>query len=93
VAANLLGVDGGAFRAAADSAAVAVTFVADPHAPEKASSGYIAFHAQAASLPEPVLPAFLTVALVPLLLRQPDAGPWRRQIALLRAAWFGFPKL
>jgi len=33
------------------------------------------------------------VALVPLRLKRPNAPQWRRQIALLRAAWFGFPKL
>ncbi len=32
-------------------------------------------------------------SLVPLRLKRPDVPQWRRQIVLLRAAWFGFPKL
>ncbi len=93
MAARFLDADGDAVAAAAKNAATAVTFVADPRAPEKASAGYIAFRAQVANFPERALPAFLTVGLVPLLLRQPEAQQWRRQIALLRTAWFGFPKI
>jgi phytoene/squalene synthetase len=67
-----------------------VTFVADD--PQRARRGYAAFRGQVANLPERALPAFLPVALVPLLLRRPSAPQWRRQFALARAAWFGFPK-
>ena len=52
-----------------------------------------AFRGQAGQLPEAALPAFLPVALVPLRLKRPDAPQWLRQLVLLRAAWFGFPKL
>ena len=76
-----------------EDAAKAVTYVADPHDPYRATNAYNAFRAQTRSLPQTVLPAFLTVALVPLLLRNRHALQWRRQLTLLRAAWFGFPKL
>ena len=92
VAALMLGAEGEAVVAAADDAAKAVTFVATDD-PEQARAGYQAFRAQVTSLPESVLPAFLTVALVPLRLRRPQAAQWRRQIAMLRAAWFGFPEI
>jgi phytoene/squalene synthetase len=89
-AAHFLGADDHV-AAAAEAAAQALTFLnADP---EKAREAYTAFRAMVKSLPERALPAFLTVALVPLLLKNPAASPWRRQIALARAAWFGFPKL
>jgi hypothetical protein len=61
--------------------------------PQKARAAYATFRTQVATVPDAVLPAFLPVALVPLLLKNPNAPQWRRQIALLRAAWFGFPKL
>lgn len=89
VAARLLG-EGGDFSSAAEDAAKAVTFVGGD--PRQARNAYGSFRAQLAGLPQAVLPAFLTVALVPLRLRYPDAPQWRRQLVLLRAAWFGFPK-
>jgi phytoene synthase len=92
-AARLLGAEGDAVASAANAAAHAVTALAEPRDPEQARAAYQAFRAQAANLPERALPAFLTVALVPLLLRHPGAPQWRRQLELLRAAWFGFPKL
>lgn len=78
--------------AVVEDAAKAVTFVADPHDPYRATYAYNAFRAHTRSLPQKVLPVFLTVALVPLLLRNRQALQWRRQLTLLRAAWFGFPK-
>jgi phytoene/squalene synthetase len=90
MAARLLDADGDAIAAAAEHAAQALTFIADD--PQQARVGYIAFREQIKTLPERALPAFLPVALVPLLLRRPDAPQWRRQIALLRAARFGFAK-
>jgi hypothetical protein len=76
---------------AAEAAAQAITFLdADP---QKARGAYTAFRAQIGSVPARALPAFLSVALVPLLLKKSSAPQWRRQIALARAAWFGFPKL
>jgi phytoene synthase len=93
MAARLLGAAGPAVTAAADGAAKATTYLAEPRDPEQVSQSYAAFRARAAELPQPALPAFLAVALVPLLLRRPDAPQWRRQIELLRAAWFGFPKI
>ncbi len=61
--------------------------------PEQARNAYREFRARIKTLPEAALPAFLPVALVPLQLRQREPSQWRRQIALARAAWFGFPKL
>ncbi|MBX6329489.1 MAG: squalene/phytoene synthase family protein [Pseudolabrys sp.] len=90
-AARLLGspVD---LAAVAQEAARAVTFACDPRHRDEAAQAYAAFRARGAEVPEPVVPAFLTVALVPLLLRRPQASQWRRQMALMRAAWFGFPR-
>jgi 15-cis-phytoene synthase len=87
IAARFLGAEGNAITSAAACAAEAVT------EPDKARAAYAAFRAQVGQLPDAALPAFLSVALVPLLLKRPDAPQWRRQLALLRAAWFGFPKL
>jgi phytoene/squalene synthetase len=91
MAARIFGADGDAVTLAADRAAEAVTFA--PSEPEKARDAYRAFRAQIETLPKSALPAFLIVSLVPLRLKRPDASQWRRQIALLRTAWFGFPKL
>ena len=91
MAACFLGADGDAVTLAADRAAEAVTFVVSE--PEKARNAYRAFRAQIEALPKSSLPAFLTAALVPLRLKRPDAPQWQRQIALLRTAWFGFPRL
>ena len=87
MAARFLGAEGDAIATAAARAAEAVT------EPDKARIAYAAFRAQAAQLPDAALPAFLSVALVPLRIKWPDAPQWRRQIVLLRTAWFGFPKL
>jgi phytoene/squalene synthetase len=89
MAARFLGVEDRAVDAAAESAAQAV--IASDR--QSARQSYAGFRAQLATVPEAALPAFLPVALVPLLLKNPDAPTWRRQMALLRAAWFGFPKL
>jgi len=78
---------------AATEAAKAVTFAGEPRDPVKAKEGYRAFRKDLATIPEGALPVFLTVALVPLLLKQPAAAQWRRQLVLLRSAFFGFPKL
>lgn len=77
----------------ADEAAKAVTFAEGRSDPDQAVEAYRVFRAHLHELPEQILPAFLTVALVPLLLRRPGAPQWRRQIELLRAARFGFPAL
>lgn len=87
MAARFLGAEDDAISAVAARAAEAVI------EPDKARAAYAAFRAQIETLPKTSLPAFLTVALVPLRLKWPDAPQWRRQIALLRAAWFGFPSL
>ena len=91
-AAQILGEKGAAAFAAADSAGRAVTFICDPADIPKARDAYAEFRTQADSLPHTALPAFLSAALVPLLSRQPQASQWRKQLVLLRAAWFGFPK-
>jgi phytoene/squalene synthetase len=87
MAARFLGAEGDAIATAAARAAEAVT------EPDKTRAAHAAFRALAGQLPEAALAAFLSVALVPLRLKRPDAPQWRRQIVLLRAAWFGFPKL
>jgi phytoene/squalene synthetase len=91
MAARFLGGNSEAIVAEADQAARAVASVAGN--PQKARESYAAFRAQIAQLPEQVWPAFLTACLVPLRLRYPDAPQWRRQIAMLRTAWLGFPRL
>jgi phytoene/squalene synthetase len=93
MAARFLGVESNIVAAAADSAAQAVTFASEPQQTERASEAYRTFRSQIEDLPERALPAFLTVCLVPLRLKRPRAPQWRRQIALLRAAWLGFPKI
>jgi hypothetical protein len=89
MAARFLGAEIGSVDDVAGAAAQAV----DADDRQQARAAYVTFRARAATVPETVLPAFLPVALVPLLLKNPGAPQWRRQIALLRAAWFGFPKL
>jgi len=90
MAARWLGAEGEGIAAAADHAARAVTLIKTE--PEKARAAYEAFRSALASVPETALPAFLPVALVPLRLKNPHAPQWRRQITLLRTAWFGFPR-
>jgi phytoene/squalene synthetase len=89
MAARFLGADAGTIDEAAESAALAVS----ASNPQTAKAAYAAFRAQIETVSEAALPAFLPVALVPLLMKNPDAPQWRRQIVLLRAAWFGFPNL
>ena len=91
MAARLLGAEGEAIAIAADNAAQAVALLETE--PGKAREAYEAFRRMVEGLPEAALPAFLPAALVPLRLKRPDAPQWRRQIALLRTAWFGFPKI
>ena len=88
MAARFLGAEGETIAAAAKSAAQALS----AREPERGRQAYAAFRQDLETVPERALPAFMTVALVPLRLRWPDAPQWRRQIALLRTAWFGFPK-
>ncbi len=87
MAARFLGAEGETITAAADRAAQALA----ANEPKKARDAYAAFRRELSTVPERALPAFLTVALVPLRLRRPDAPQWRRQIILLQAAWLGFP--
>jgi phytoene synthase len=89
-AARLLGAESEVIAAIADDAGKAVTLIGEP---EQARTAYGTFRAQIDAVPDTAMPAFLTVALVPLKLRQTEPSQWRRQIALARAAWFGFPKL
>ncbi|HZQ11349.1 MAG TPA: squalene/phytoene synthase family protein [Pseudolabrys sp.] len=90
MAARLLGAEGDAVVAVAAAAARAVTLAATE--PAAARQAYAAFRDQLPNVPEGALPAFLDVALVPLRLKRADAPQWRRQLVLLRTAWFGFPK-
>jgi phytoene synthase len=92
-AARMLGAEGEVVAAAADLAGAAQTLVGDPPEPDAARQAFGAFRAQVGALPKIALPAFLPLALVPLRLRNPHPPQWRRQLALLRAAYFGFPKI
>ena len=91
MAARLLGAEGEAIARAADHATHAVTLLETE--PGKARDAYDAFRKMVAALPQAAVPAFLPVALVPLRLKRPDAPQRRRQLVLLRTAWFGFPKI
>lgn len=93
MAARFLGAEGEAIALAADAAAPAVIYAEDAQDRQEARAAYAAFRAQLDNLPPRALPAFLTVCLVPLRLKHPRAPQWRRQIAMLRTAWFGFPKI
>jgi hypothetical protein len=91
-AAQLLGAPEIGLGAASASAGQAYALAVQAQSPEAARVQYSALRAQIGQLPKIALPAFLPAALVPLLLHQPGASQWRRQIAMLRAAWFGFPR-
>jgi phytoene/squalene synthetase len=93
VAAHFLGVDSGLVGAAAHDAAIASLHAVEGGDAAAARAGYRAFCATLDQLPTEAFPAFLPVALVPLRLKNPQAAQWRRQIALARAAYFGFPRL
>jgi len=93
VAAHLLGAPDTALAKVATNAGFAYAFATQRKSPDIARDNYNAFRLQADMLPRAAKAAFLPAALVPLLLRRPDASQWQRQIALLRTVWFGFPKL
>ena len=93
VAAHLLGADDAALAKAANNAGLAYALATLRKSPDVARDNYNAFRLQVDKLPRKALPAFLPAALVPLLLRHPDGPQWRRQLTLLRAMWFGYPKL
>jgi len=90
-AARLLGGDGEALPVAALDAGLAYDLSRDPAQHAHAREHYARFRAAVSQFPPAVIPAFLPAALVPLRLKHPDPPQWRRQIALARAAWFGFP--
>ena len=90
MAARFLGCEGDGIAAAADAAARAEIFITSE--PQRARDAYAMFRKHVENVPEKALPAFLATALVPLRLKHPEAPQWRRQIALLRTALFGFPK-
>jgi hypothetical protein len=93
MAARLLGVEDEVLRNIADDAGTALTFVSQPRDPELARRAYAAFRDHVSRVPVKARPAFLHLATVPLRLKNPDAPQWRRQLALMRAAWFGFPNI
>jgi phytoene synthase len=96
MAANLLagkdrkGAD--AIAAAAEDAGRASTLLHDPADPDAARESYRAFRDKSVSLPKKVLPAFLPMALVALRIARGETSQFRRQLALMRAAWLEFPK-
>lgn len=92
-AARLLGANEAPVSTAANNAGMAYALAIAGQLPVVARDNYAAFRAQADKLPKAAAPAFLPAALVPLLLAQPDAPQWRRQIALAWAFWFGYPRV
>jgi phytoene/squalene synthetase len=93
VAAQLLGATDPSLAMAANHAGIAYLLAVERQSPSVARDSYNAFRLRSDALPKAALAAFLPAALVPLLLRQPDAPQWRRQFTLLRAVWFGFAKI
>jgi hypothetical protein len=90
-AARLLGGSGTELADAAHDAGLADDQSRDPALHPAARAHYRQFRAALDGLPAAGVPAFLPAALIPLRLANPEAPPWRRQVALARAAWFGFP--
>lgn len=93
MAVKLLGVDAEALTGVAEDAGRAMTHVREPRDSERAGAAYEAFREKFPQVPADARPAFLHLATVPLWLKQAMPSPWRRQVALMRAAWFGFPKI
>lgn len=89
-AARLLGGEGASLHAVAESAGLAYDWSRDPARQDAAREHYTRFRAGVREVLPSVRAAFLPLALVPLRLAKNDPPQWRRQIALLRAAWFGF---
>jgi phytoene/squalene synthetase len=90
-AARMLGGDNGELIGVAGDAGAALAHTVDPANPAAARAAYRAMRARLTTLPPSVLPAFLPTALVPLRLRRRNIPQWRKQLVLLRAAYFGFP--
>jgi phytoene/squalene synthetase len=91
-AARLLGVPAAGLGAPAARAGQAYALTMRGESPDFAREHFRALRQYLDELPIEAQPAFLPAALVPLLIRRPDAPQWRRQIALLGAAWLGFPR-
>jgi phytoene synthase len=93
VAAQLLGATDPSLALAANHAGAAYVLAVERRTPGVARDSYNAFRLRSGALPKAALAAFLPAALVPLLLRHPDAPQWWKQFVLLRVVWFGFPKI
>ena len=93
MAVKLLGADAEALIGIAEDAGRAMTLVREPRNPEQAGAAYEAFREKFSQVPPNARPAFLHLATVPLWLSRAVPSQWRRQIALMRTVWFGFPKL
>lgn len=91
-AARLLGGEGEGLQPIAEDAGLAYDWSRDPPRRDAARQHYARFRLAVSELPQPAAPAFLPAALVPLRLAHSNPPQWRRQVALARAAWFGFPK-
>ncbi|MBV9260429.1 MAG: squalene/phytoene synthase family protein [Pseudolabrys sp.] len=91
VGSHFLGGEGRDIIDAAESAGKATVYAG--REPDAARGAYRAFRTTLGKLPRKTLPAFLPLALLPLKLRRPDVSQWRKQLVLLRAAYFGFPKV
>jgi phytoene/squalene synthetase len=92
LAIELLGADSGALAAIAEDAGRAMTAVREPRNEAEARAAYEAFRRKYPNVPPRARPAFLHLATVPLWLNQTAPAQWRRQMALMRAVWLGFPK-
>ena len=92
VGSRFLGVKGDGSSIAQD-AATALTLAGIPEKQDEAREAYLGFRANAHKIPRAAKPAFLPLSLVPLRLKNANPAQWRKQIALMRAAWLGFPLL
>lgn len=93
MAVTFLGADSEALSDIVEDAGRAMTAVREPRDETQARAAYEAFRERYPKVPPRARPAFLHLATVPLWLAQAAPAQWRRQVALMRAVWFGFPKL
>jgi phytoene synthase len=92
MAIRLLGADSETLAAVTEDAGRAMTAVREPRDEMQARAAYEAFRRKYPTVPPRARPAFLHLATVPLWLAQAAPAQWRRQMALMRAVWLGFPK-
>jgi phytoene/squalene synthetase len=92
MAITFLGADSEALAGITEQAGRAMTAVREPRDEAQARAAYEAFRREYPKVPPRARPAFLHLATVPMWLDQAEPARWRRQMALMRAVWLGFPK-